>query len=287
MVETLLTPSSIKMFGRTVAGLSFDPSATPLTDGLGGNLFLRNQFNAVSSITVVVNGPLAQNSQQVPLNVGKISGPVARLLALRTAIANSTITDANGVIPPNTSGQVLFERDAFGMLTKAVLALSQNPKADAAETEITIIIPVRPQLARIYAVSFEGGFYALPRPPLFLVHGPGLPTGNWASPSTLDQSGVAGREWDFSGNGDTDLVYWEYEKGDFSLRLDLEAGQLDQILLPLIMRGGGMSGAGVSGAGVSGAGVSGAGVSGAGVSGAGVSGAGVSGAGVSGAGLRR
>ena len=103
----------------------------------------------------------------------------------------------------------------------------------------------------------------------------------------MDQAGVAGREWDFSGRlGVTnDLVYWEYEKGDFSLRVDLDAGPFEQILLEMALRSG--SGAGVSGAGVSGAGVSGAGVSGAGVSGAGVSGAGVSGAGVSGAGLRR
>jgi hypothetical protein len=106
----------------------------------------------------------------------------------------------------------------------------------------------------------------------------------------MDQAGVAGREWDFSGRlGVTnDLVYWEYEKGDFSLRVDLDAGPFEQILLEMALRSGsGVSGAGVSGAGVSGAGVSGAGVSGAGVSGAGVSGAGVSGAGVSGAGLRR
>ena len=124
----------------------------------------------------------------------------------------------------------------------------------------------------------------MPRPALFLVHGPGTPVGNWVANSTMDQAGVVGREWDFSGNGfPTDLVSWEYEKGDFSLRLDLDAGPFEQILLQMALR----SGAGVSGAGVSGAGVSGAGVSGAGVSGAGVSGAGVSGAGVSGAGVRR
>lgn len=145
-----------------------------------------------------------------------------------------------------------------------------------------------PMFARIYAFSFEGAFYQLARPPIFLVHGPGIPVGNWPQPSTMDQAGVAAREWDFSGNlGNADLVYWEYEKGDFSLRLDLDAGPFEQILLQTALRSGtGVSGAGVSGAGVSGAGVSGAGVSGAGVSGAGVSGAGVSGAGVSGAGVR-
>ena len=166
-----------------------------------------------------------------------------------------------------------------------------------------------PKLARIYAFSFEGAFYEIPKPPIFVVHGHGIPVGNWDIPSTMDQTGVAGRDWDFSvnhphpdpgpaarvaGGGEppappaaapppNDIHYWEYEKGDFSLRLDVEAGPFEQILLQMALRGGGA----VSGAGVSGAGVSGAGVSGAGVSGAGVSGAGVSGAGVSGAGVRR
>jgi len=157
-----------------------------------------------------------------------------------------------------------------------------------------------PKLARIYAFSFEGAFYEIPKPPIFVVHGDGIPVGNWDLPSTMDQTGVAGRDWDFSGNHPranpgpaaragggqppapaadpppNDIHYWEYEKGDFSLRLDVDAGPFEQILLQMALRGGG----GVSGAGVSGAGVSGAGVSGAGVSGAGVSGAGVSGAGV-------
>jgi hypothetical protein len=217
--ETLLTPSSIKLFGRVVDSLKYTNDTTGT--GLGANQFLQRQLEANSD----------------------------------------------------------------------------NP----------------PTLARIYAFSFEGAYYELPRPPIFLVHGPGTPVGSWANPSTLAQAGVAARDWDFSGNydptynppdssarsaragaspsssppprplSDTDIYYWEYEKGDFSLRFDLEAGPFEQILLQMALRGGG----GVSGAGVSGAGVSGAGVSGAGVSGAGVSGAGVSGAGVSGAGVRR
>ena len=190
MAETLLTPSSIKLYGRVVQSLTYNNDTAGT--GLGDNKFLQKQL------------------------------------------------EANGVNPPT--------------------------------------------LARIYAFSFEGAFYQLPRPPIFLVHGVGSPLGNWSAPSTMDQAGVAGREWDFSGNlNAADIVYWEYEKGDFSIRFDLEAGPFEQILLQAALR----AGVGISGAGVSGAGVSGAGVSGAGVSGAGVSGAGVSGAGVSGAGLRR
>jgi uncharacterized protein YjbI with pentapeptide repeats len=204
--ETLLTPSSIKLFGRVMQGIKYDYANAGIGGtGLGANKFLQKQLEH---------------------DVNKGSDP--------------------------------------------------------------------PTFARIYAFSFEGAFYQLARPAIFLVHGPGVSVGNWGNPSTMDWAGVAAREWDFSGNGKSnDMVYWEYEKGDFSLRLDLDAGPFEQILLQGALRAGagvsgaGVSGAGVSGAGVSGAGVSGAGVSGAGVSGAGVSGAGVSGAGVSGAGVRR
>src|ERR1700735_5667679 len=59
-----------------------------------------------------------------------------------------------------------------------------------------------PTLPRIYAFSFEGAYYELPRPPIFLVHGSGTHVGSWADPSTMAQAGVAARDWDFSGNYD-------------------------------------------------------------------------------------
>ncbi len=96
-------------------------------------------------------------------------------------------------------------------------------------------------------------------------------------------AGVVAREWEFSDNEADDpspkLVYWEYEKGDFLLRLDTEAGPLEQILLAAAIRGADMadrSGANLgirSGANLSGANVSGANVSGANLSGANLSGA--------------
>jgi hypothetical protein len=130
---------------------------------------------------------------------------------------------------------------------------------------------------------------------MFLVHGPGNnvdPAGNPGTRTNIDQSGVAAREWEFAAasaaGAGGDLKYWEYEKGDFSIRFDTEAGPFEQILLVAALRAGAdmadratpTSGAGLSGAGLgvrSGAGLSGAGVSGAGLSGAGLSGAGLRG----------
>lgn len=91
-----------------------------------------------------------------------------------------------------------------------------------------------PGLARIYAFSFEGAFYNLPRPAIFLVHGKGNPIGGQgtfddktSSPAVLQDSGIPAREFVF----ETDVVYWEYDKDDISLRLDSISGTLDDILI--------------------------------------------------------
>jgi uncharacterized protein YjbI with pentapeptide repeats len=148
------------------------------------------------------------------------------------------------------------------------------------------------RLARIYSFSYEGAYYPLPRPSIFLVHGEGKAVGNWTQPSTVDQSGVTGRDWDFSGPLDpakpavSDIFYWEYEKGDFSLRLDTEAGPLEQILLVAALRAGADMADRASPSIRSGASLAGASLAGASLSGASLSGASLSGASLSGASLR-
>jgi len=260
MAETLLTPSSIKLFGRVVNSLVFTNDTTVF----GGNYFLQRQL-AASVAPFDITG----TTYAVPrANTVDTIAPAASFANLTVGMAISEIGGAAHIAP----GTVITS------VNLATSSISIYPAALAAGAGVQMAVSISPKLARIYAFSFEGQYYAVPKPPIFLVHGTGMPLGNWANPSSLDQSGVMGREWDFSGNLlPTDLVYWEYEKGDFSLRLDLDAGPLEQILLQMTLRSGAdrTSGAGVSGAGVSGAGVSGAGVSGAGVSGAGVSGAGV------------
>lgn len=83
------------------------------------------------------------------------------------------------------------------------------------------------QFARIYGFSFEGHYYDLVKPAFMLVHGPGQPV-TTPTPS-IDQVDEAGRSWEPSAG----LSYWEYDKGDFSVRLDVETGPLQQILLEM------------------------------------------------------
>lgn len=138
--------------------------------------------------------------------------------------------------------------------------------------QLTDGVPKDPQacFARIYAFSYEGHFYELNSPSIFLVQGDGQPaTKKPGSPGTVDESGVPAKGWDFM----EDIKMWEYDKGDFSMRLDVDSGQFEQILLEATLQPEAyFGGARVSGARVSGARVSGARVSGARVSGARVSG---------------
>ena len=68
-----------------------------------------------------------------------------------------------------------------------------------------------------------------------------------------------------------DPMVWSYDRADLSIRMDVDSGSFEQILLDLVLGGGG--GPSVSGTRVSGARVAGARVSGARVSGARVAGA--------------
>ena len=105
------------------------------------------------------------------------------------------------------------------------------------------------QFARIYAISYEGTFYNLPKPATYLVHGPGTPVGGAGkarqsvpnplpnipggppgtppTAATITDSGVVAEEFDF----ESDVLVWEYDKGDFTLRIDIASGTFDDILL--------------------------------------------------------
>ena len=129
-------------------------------------------------------------------------------------------------------------------------------------------------IARIYSFSYEGTYYDLPRPALFLVHGQGLLVTN-VSPKNQGGAGAPGKaiapgEPSLSGVAAADFQFadgiraWSYDKADHTIRMDVETGEFEDVLLNFFFGGGGpaVSGARVSGARVSGARVSGARLSG-------------------------
>lgn len=125
---------------------------------------------------------------------------------------------------------------------------------------------------RVYGFSFNGIYSEMASPTLFEVKGEG---------EDAEDMKVAGPKG--SKAFIKDLEAWTVKRSDNAMRLDIDSGTFDEVLIEgAAEEGMGMSGARVSGARVSGARVSGARVSGARVSGARVSGARVSGARLSG-----
>ncbi|NJO36736.1 MAG: hypothetical protein HC871_02790, partial [Rhizobiales bacterium] len=93
-----------------------------------------------------------------------------------------------------------------------------------------------PRLARIYAMSYEGGLYTLPRPTVFLVHGPGediesLTAAGGGPVFKLDDvggssTGLASKLGVFA----DDLRVWTYDRDDMTVRVEIATGALDELL---------------------------------------------------------
>ena len=109
--------------------------------------------------------------------------------------------------------------------------------------------------ARIYAFSFEGYYYELPRPVLFLVHGEGIPasearTGLFGKPRASrapgdpSLTGIGQADFQFS----DDIMVWSYDKADYTIRMDVETGMFEDVLLAAMLGGGpgGMDSAGMN-----------------------------------------
>jgi hypothetical protein len=137
------------------------------------------------------------------------------------------------------------------------------------------------RLARIYGFSFEGAYQELPAPAIFLVHGEGTSAtsivedgkeienapGRLAAraPNEPDVSGVASADFQIA----DDIRVWPYDKSDYSIRLDVTTGQLEQILLDIffevelpMLSGGRVAGGRVAGGRVAGGRVAGGRVAG-------------------------
>ncbi len=175
----------------------------------------------------------------------------------------------------SASNIVLFGRVVEDITVAAAESKSGKPGspaqgvASAAEQQLnqksgTKSKPVTPKFARIYGFSYGGAYFETGTPVLFLVHGDGVDL------SKIKEPGPNANDKAFY----DDLKAWSYDRADHTIRLDIDSGSFEQLLLDVGVEGGpGVSGARVSGARVSGARVSGARVSGARISGARLSGA--------------
>ncbi|RUW97314.1 hypothetical protein EN784_44255 [bacterium M00.F.Ca.ET.141.01.1.1] len=93
-------------------------------------------------------------------------------------------------------------------------------------------------LARIYAFTFEAQFYELARPTILLVHGPGTVV-DYPAPEDTDLKVMSRGPSDPAYTGLSSQIgsfargmqVWVYDKSDLTMRLELDTGTLEDVLL--------------------------------------------------------
>jgi hypothetical protein len=117
---------------------------------------------------------------------------------------------------------LLLNPDALQAVTRSGPHPNRNPLTDKLNPDL------EPILARIYGFSYEGSYYKLDAPYVFLVHGPGTEI---VEPSSIAEVGVEMKDEDFL----LGVRMWSYDKVDFSVRIEITSGWLEEILLDAAM----------------------------------------------------
>jgi hypothetical protein len=82
-------------------------------------------------------------------------------------------------------------------------------------------------LARIYGFSYQGNYYKLATPTVLLVYGEGEPIPPSIQPVALSLVGVEFKDETFS----DEVRMWSQDQTDYSVRIDITPGWLEDILL--------------------------------------------------------
>jgi hypothetical protein len=126
-------------------------------------------------------------------------------------------------IPPDGVQKHLQDTQGYrqmpGRLERALRKVSSDAELDEKD--------IHARFARIYGFAYEGQYYELPRPILFLVYGPGKPAEEKEQHFTVEKVGLAAKDWNFA----SDIMMWEFDDKDVSMCLDVESGPMKEILL--------------------------------------------------------
>ncbi|SDX23954.1 hypothetical protein SAMN05444358_10419 [Ruegeria halocynthiae] len=298
MSESLLSFSEVLLFGRELSDLKLKQRSVRLAEEVADNYNFDTKFTKIDGVAVreddrvLVQVGDAANEKSGIYKVVKTADAKFKFDKRKKVSHDSFVYIRRGRQFKNTYWQQTANRH------KEQLFIEQDDRrrGRGVNNFIGDQFGGDARLARIYGFAYDGTYYEMPEPTIFLVHGHGesatggnLPYGfklDSAGSDTTQQtarapmnpsvSGVAAADYQIA----SDIRVWNYDQADYTLRMDIAAGQIEEVLLDVYFEYDApmMAGAKVSGAKVSGAKVSGAKVSGAKVSGAKVSGAKVSGA---------
>ena len=248
MTESLLSLSNILLFGQIVEDLIFidaDPAgATP-----------------ADAATIPPPPPVpAQNGNQTVDGVALTPGALNRVLvkdlgnpnrngvytvqagawARDLAIADRSVVAVGGGTVNIGTNWVAERRDVGGNIHYRFFDSSDRERRRrGANRQLGEQLSAADAgIAKIYGFSYEGRYYDLARPTLFLVHGdgeavtqappvpPAVPHPSRAPRDPL-LTGLSGADFEFA----DDLRVWSYDKADYSIRMDVETGMFEQLLL--------------------------------------------------------
>src|SRR5262245_15816852 len=115
-------------------------------------------------------------------------------------------------LPPDNVQGNLNDRQGYrqmpGRLERALRKVSSRKEDNQGEVEVRDNYA---RFARIYSFAYEGQYYEMPRPVLFLVYGPGvLP--ETPNDFQIANVGIAAKDWKFA----SDIRMWEVDDKDIS-----------------------------------------------------------------------
>ena len=208
---------------------------------------LRRRVEGGSTATADVDGAV-NNSTNVqidniagdPIIVGmSVQGPAGADFG-----TVATVTDANNIIL--SSPQTIANDAALTFHLILYSAKRVRQKGGLGHNRQLADQFDHANFAKIYGFSYEGIYYDLARPTLFLVHGKGERVSNSPlsdadalvppftghdhfarAPRSSSKTGVSAADFQFG-----DEVYvWHYDRADYTIRMDVETGMFEDILL--------------------------------------------------------
>lgn len=294
MAESLLSISEVLLFGREVEDLQIREKFAAGAEDHQADVTTTNRIKAglkghdpVDGVDISA-GDTVLVRHQSPANNGLYTVNGANAVWNHAVVPQGEIVLVNQGIKHGQSYWIQTRAPGQGQMFRHIRGVGNGLGMNH---HLEDQLDADARFARIYAFSYEGAYFELPNPTLFLVHGDGesvtdgnLPGGLASrAPTNPSRSGVAAADFQFA----DDIQVWAYDKADYTIRMDVETGMFEQLLLDMASDGdgfGGVAGASVRGASVRGASVRGASVRGASVRGASVRGASVRGASVRGGG---
>jgi hypothetical protein len=134
---------------------------------------------------------------------------------------------------------LVFNPNAYGFPTTQTDADTNDSPIRVSQNDFLLRQLRGPEtrLARILGFSFESQYFDMIRPAIFLVHGDGLDpersnvglrkNQDSRMPQETGRTGLAVQGGSFAAG----IKVWAYDRADFTIRLDMDTGTLDSILL--------------------------------------------------------